>query len=186
MAVRISDAGLLAIAPVLPIGGRDEDCQASQNNGARTDDTGAPAQPGAEHSPIGPTAPGPAQKATVAGSVPGARITLRQAAQALLDAWDGLPEPKVAEMLTGPIAALRAHLARAPARGNGGGPRRPREWTKQQQVLALLGRTEGASGPAIIEATGWAPHTVRGLPCRPEEEGQRNRSSGTGAAGWAE
>jgi Protein of unknown function (DUF3489) len=30
-------------------------------------------------------------------------------------------------------------------------------------VLALLRRPEGASGPQIAEATGWAPHTVRGF-----------------------
>jgi hypothetical protein len=29
--------------------------------------------------------------------------------------------------------------------------------------LALLRRPEGVSGPDIIEATGWAPHTVRGF-----------------------
>lgn len=33
---------------------------------------------------------------------------------------------------------------------------------KQATVLALLGRPEGASGPQIVEATGWAPHTFRG------------------------
>jgi hypothetical protein len=27
----------------------------------------------------------------------------------------------------------------------------------------LLRRSEGASGPQLIEATGWAPHTVRGF-----------------------
>ena len=30
-------------------------------------------------------------------------------------------------------------------------------------MLALLRRPEGASGPQLIEATGWAPHTVRGF-----------------------
>jgi hypothetical protein len=30
-------------------------------------------------------------------------------------------------------------------------------------VLALLRRPEGASGPDIVRATGWAPHTVRGF-----------------------
>jgi hypothetical protein len=27
----------------------------------------------------------------------------------------------------------------------------------------MLGRPDGASGPQIAEATGWAPHTVRGF-----------------------
>ena len=35
--------------------------------------------------------------------------------------------------------------------------------TKQEAVLALLRRPEGASGLQIAEATGWAPHTVRGF-----------------------
>jgi hypothetical protein len=43
------------------------------------------------------------------------------------------------------------------------GTRPPRAGTKQAAVLALLRRPEGASGPDIIHATGWAPHTVRGF-----------------------
>jgi starvation-inducible DNA-binding protein len=35
--------------------------------------------------------------------------------------------------------------------------------TKQAQVLTMLRRHEGASGPQIAEAMGWAPHTVRGF-----------------------
>jgi hypothetical protein len=50
-------------------------------------------------------------------------------------------------------------LTRAPTGTN----RRPRTDTKQAAVLALLRRPEGASGPQMIEATGWAPHTVRGF-----------------------
>jgi hypothetical protein len=30
-------------------------------------------------------------------------------------------------------------------------------------VLALLRRSKGASGPRLIETTGWAAHTVRGF-----------------------
>jgi Protein of unknown function (DUF3489)/Homeodomain-like domain len=41
--------------------------------------------------------------------------------------------------------------------------RRPPRETKRAQVLAMLSRPEGASGPRIAEAMGWAPHTVRGL-----------------------
>ena len=44
-----------------------------------------------------------------------------------------------------------------------GGPRKPREGTKQQQVLALLRRTEGATVAQIAETTGWQAHTVRGF-----------------------
>jgi predicted ArsR family transcriptional regulator len=43
------------------------------------------------------------------------------------------------------------------------GPRRPRQGTKQQQVLVLLRRSEGVTVAQIAEATGWQPHTVRGF-----------------------
>ena len=59
---------------------------------------------------------------------------------------------------------LRAALATTrAARAPCGAPRQPRTDTKQATVLALLRRPEGASGPAMAEATGWAPHTVRGF-----------------------
>jgi predicted ArsR family transcriptional regulator len=41
------------------------------------------------------------------------------------------------------------------------GPRQPRQGTKQQAVLTLLHRPEGATVVQIAEATGWASHTVR-------------------------
>jgi hypothetical protein len=44
-----------------------------------------------------------------------------------------------------------------------GAPRVPRVGTKQQAVLALLRRTEGATVLQVMEATGWAQHTVRGF-----------------------
>ena len=34
---------------------------------------------------------------------------------------------------------------------------------KQEQVLAMLRRPEGATVAQIAEATGWAQHTVRGF-----------------------
>ena len=67
--------------------------------------------------------------------------------------------------LDAPIAALRALLAGKPDRTprEPGAPRKPREGTKQEQVLAMLRRPEGATVAQIAEATGWAPHTVRGF-----------------------
>ena len=91
------------------------------------------------------------------------RATLRDAAAAVLEEWDdrdnqqyGLPEA---------IERLRAALATKPGRptGEAGAPRKPREGTKQQAVLTMLRREEGATVAQIAEATGWASHTVRGF-----------------------
>jgi len=38
-----------------------------------------------------------------------------------------------------------------------------RTGTKQAQIIALLQRPEGASITEIVEATGWLPHSARGL-----------------------
>jgi hypothetical protein len=103
-------------------------------------------------------------QAPLAASAPIGRTarlgSLRQAAQAMLDAWDGSDGDL--QGLTDAIAVLRATLA-----ASGGAPpstrssQRPE--TKQAQVLTMLARDEGASGPQIAEAMSWAPHTVRGF-----------------------
>jgi biotin operon repressor len=92
------------------------------------------------------------------------RDTLRQAAQALLDAWRGiasLDAVAIADAMNPAIARLDAALA-APAPRTAA-PRGPRQGTKQEQVLAMLRRADGASGPQIAEATGWNNNTVRGF-----------------------
>jgi hypothetical protein len=85
------------------------------------------------------------------------RHGLRDAAQAVLTAQDaGRP-------LEAPLAALRAALAKPERQPRSTTPRQPRQGTKQQAVLNLLRRPEGASVVQVIEATGWQPHTVRGF-----------------------
>ena len=100
-----------------------------------------------------------------AGSPPPPRRTaLLAAAQAVLAAWDDGEnrDTDIIGALERPMASLRALLA-GPALRTAGEPRKPREGTKQETVLTMLRRTEGASGPQIAEATGWASHTVRGF-----------------------
>jgi hypothetical protein len=85
--------------------------------------------------------------------------TLRAAATAVVAAWEAaLP-------LDAPLTALRETLARQLSRAPraAGTPGKPREGTKQAAVLALLRRPEGATVAQVVEATGWAPHTVRGF-----------------------
>jgi hypothetical protein len=85
----------------------------------------------------------------------------------VLAAWDDEAnrEGDVIGALDGPMRALRAALAGRPARPERepGAPRKPRVGTKQERVLAMLRRPEGATVAQIAEATGWAPHTVRGF-----------------------
>jgi len=76
----------------------------------------------------------------------------------LLEAWDASAS---ADVLDEHFANLRSALEVLPP-AQTGSPR-PQRDTKQAQVLAMLGRDEGASGPQIGEAMGWAPHTVRGF-----------------------
>jgi hypothetical protein len=95
------------------------------------------------------------------------RTSLRDAAAAILAAWDDEAN-RAGDMigaLDAPMEALRTLLAGKTARvaREPGEPRKPREGTKQEQVLAMLRRPEGASVAQIAEATGWAQHTVRGF-----------------------
>jgi hypothetical protein len=68
------------------------------------------------------------------------------------------------------VAVLRAALAATPRAERAvrqprdpAAPRQPRTGTKQEAVLTLLRRDEGATIADIIDATGWQPHTVRGF-----------------------
>ncbi|EDP62021.1 hypothetical protein BAL199_09505 [alpha proteobacterium BAL199] len=55
-------------------------------------------------------------------------------------------------------AATEAAAATKPASK----PRTPREGSKQAQLIAMLGRPEGATIPEIAETLEWQAHTVRG------------------------
>ncbi|MDX2202912.1 MAG: DUF3489 domain-containing protein [Hyphomicrobiaceae bacterium] len=95
------------------------------------------------------------------------RTSLRDTAAAILAAWDDEAN-RAGDMigaLDAPMEALRTLLAGKPARvaREPGAARKPREGTKQEQVLAMLRRPEGATVAQIAEATGWAQHTVRGF-----------------------
>ncbi|MDB5243998.1 MAG: hypothetical protein JWP57_4624 [Spirosoma sp.] len=162
---RITDEGLRAIG-------------IDPNEGDAVADTAprgteAPAPQGEDAPP-----PEPAQAAPLAEEIalldqalaaPAAtlRTSLRDAAAAILGAWDDEAN-RAGDMigaLDAPMEAIRAMLAGKPARTprDASAPRKPREGTKQEQVLAMLRRPEGATVAQIAEATGWAQHTVRGF-----------------------
>jgi hypothetical protein len=147
-ALRVTDAGLLAIgaAPV----------EAPET--ARSAPTALPA------CPVEQQAPNAANGGTVAATTPSApttRASFRNAAQRVLNAWED--EVSQRADLANAIALLRGVLIKPALAERAAGPRKPREGTKQQQALALLHRTEGATVAQVADATGWANHTVRGF-----------------------
>lgn len=71
-------------------------------------------------------------------------------------------EPVVAKATSAP---RKAKSNPAPTSAAPGTPKRLaiRSGTKQAQIIALLQRPEGASIGEIVEATGWQPHSARGM-----------------------
>ncbi|GGG50438.1 hypothetical protein GCM10010964_42160 [Caldovatus sediminis] len=156
--LRITDAGLRAIG-VEPVAAAPE---------APTQDNSAGAVEPAQGAPGAPDDATRAEDlalldAALAAPRPAApRAGLRDAARRVLDAWDD--EANGRYDLADAMDALRRVLAKpAPRTRELGAPRKPREGTKQEAVLAMLRRPEGATVAQIAEATGWAPHTVRGF-----------------------
>ena len=95
---------------------------------------------------------------------PTPRANIRTVAAAVLAAWDdqGNRDTDIIAALEAPMDALRTLLAEKAPR-DAATPRKPREGTKQEAVLALLRRTEGATIAQIMETTAWASHTCRGF-----------------------
>jgi hypothetical protein len=174
---RITDEGLRAIG-IDPNEGdaREEDEQSAEaiarRNAERCAATVA-ATPVADTTPTGgedaAEEDAPAEEAEPAQGAPtlAPRASLRDTAAAILAAWDDEAnrEGDMIGALDAPMEALRTLLAGKPARAprDASTPRKPREATKQEQVLAMLRRPEGATVAQIAEATGWAQHTVRGF-----------------------
>jgi hypothetical protein len=168
MLLKITDDGLRAIGldpnsddaaeedeqSAAAIARRDPERQAASEAAA----TGADTAPAGEDAP----APQPAQ----AAPGPARRASLRDAAAGVLAAWDASPAQDATDNpISRAIEALRGTLAGKPPRParEPGAPRKAREGTKQEAVLALLRRGEGATVAQICEATGWQQHTVRGF-----------------------
>ncbi|GGJ45361.1 DUF3489 domain-containing protein [Neoroseomonas lacus] len=175
IALRITDAGLRAIGldpvntlpddgePVLP-----RPAAATETADLLTEpqgDSQAALQPAPPADSVeaaeGPQRPPASQHGPI-----GRAAALHMAAATVLAAWDA-PER---DGLDGALAALREVLAATPRAARASrplrdlaAPRQPRTGTKQEAVLALLRREEGAAVAQVIEATDWQPHTVRGF-----------------------
>jgi hypothetical protein len=146
--IQVTDEGLRAIG-IDPNEGRTAPDTAPQG--------GEDTTPQAEEQPSTEPAQ-PVPEAPNMGSV-----NLREAAGRLLAAWEDAPPPNAdKDPIAQAMAMLRNALSRRGARATGA-PRKPREGTKQEVVLAMLRRPEGATVAQIAEATGWAQHTVRGF-----------------------
>ena len=178
---RITEEGLRAIG-IDPNEGDEmagePDCSGIEGSVPDTAPTGAeePAPDGEDAPPPEATQAAPLTHQPTPAGTTTKRISqelaqgLLAAARDMLVVWEGTAHPDLAYQPGSPAARLRDLLAQAqspqkPARvaREPGAPRKPREGTKQEHVLAMLRRPEGATVAQIAEATGWAQHTVRGF-----------------------
>ena len=154
-------------------------------------DTGANVAPtAASDAAVAQEAMAVADAVEAAHGTPAPRNTLRHAAVAVLAAWDdqGNRDTDIIAALEAPMATLRDLLAKKTQRPDGT-PRKPREGTKQQAVIAMLRRDEGTNIAQIVATTAWAQHTVRGFLANLKRKGitvevlERVRQVGPGSAG---
>lgn len=172
--LRITAAGLAAVGEPSTVEPAEDAVLAGQEGGVEPQAGGA--APEVQERPVAPAIPQP-------------RTGLRDAATALLAAWDAGVERSALRVS---IEALRAVLSRVgvnrPAR-DPSVPHRPRGGTKHQAILTLLRQEEGATIAGIMEATGWAQNTVRGFLAGLKKKGhtvevvERVRQVGPGAQG---
>jgi hypothetical protein len=159
--LRMTDDGFRALNMAPP------GSEPAEDDETDTPATDAPTAPDAASVLAEALAVADALEAAQGAPVPAPRASLRDAAAAVLAAWmnEANRESDIIAALEAPMDALRAALATKSGRpaSNPGAPRKPREGTKQQAVLEMLRREEGATVAQIAEATGWASHTVRGF-----------------------
>ena len=111
----------------------------------------------------GVDAPGQTDAVPLAPPRSSGRETVRCFAEAITAAWDD-DLANTHPVLASAVATLREALtSRRPTRTVSGGPRHPRRDTKRALVVGLLRHPEGATVAQVVEATGWARHTVHGF-----------------------
>ncbi len=102
----------------------------------------------------------PPHEGTTAPTASGGVVPRAQPAEAPQGAPRASLRNRAADAVAGAIEALRAALAKPGCEPR---PRQPRTGTKQEAVITLLSRPEGATIAQVMDATGWQPHTVRGF-----------------------
>jgi hypothetical protein len=164
IALRVTDAGLLTIGAEPPgtaeaalDAGMEANSRAAPKEAHSVPPTGYVGREGQQ----APNAANTALEASTATPASTTRATLHHAAQRILSAWED--EVSQRADLPDAIASLRRLLTKPVPAPRTAGPRKPREGTKQQQVLTLLRRPEGATVAHVADAIGWANHTVRGF-----------------------